>query len=170
MSLDGEIRALQQGNNDGWQKIVDHYCEQIFAFLSRFTQDRWELEDISQEVWLRVYTKISLYDFRYPFYTWLLKVTTNVAINYKRKRRWWERLSGEDVPQKKSLDYCEFLDEIHKPLSLLSKRARVIFLLYHYESYSAREIADILDIPIGTVKSSLSRSAKLLQNFFGGRT
>eukprot|EP00999_Lentomonas_sp_LEN2_P001022 NODE_2026_length_668_cov_46.079482_g1976_i0.p1 GENE.NODE_2026_length_668_cov_46.079482_g1976_i0~~NODE_2026_length_668_cov_46.079482_g1976_i0.p1 ORF type:complete len:108 (+),score=2.20 NODE_2026_length_668_cov_46.079482_g1976_i0:46-369(+) len=100
MSLDEEIRALQEGNSEGWQKIVDCYRDRIFAFLSRFTQDRWELEDISQEVWMRLYTKISLYDFRYPFYTWVLKVTTNVAINYKRKRRWWERLS-RDVPEKK---------------------------------------------------------------------
>lgn len=169
MSLDEEIKALQQGNTAGWQKIVELYRERIFAFLSRFTHDRWELEDISQEVWIRLYSKISLYDFRYPFYTWVLKVTTNVAINYKRKRRWWERLSS-DIPQKKSLDRCEFLDEIHKPLSLLSKKARVIFLLYHYESYSAQEVADILDVPVGTIKSSLSRSSKLLQNFFGGKT
>ncbi|BBM83191.1 RNA polymerase sigma factor [Candidatus Uabimicrobium amorphum] len=169
MSLDEEIKALQEGNSEGWPKIVDRYRDRIFALLLRFTQDRWELEDISQEVWMRLYTKISLYDFRYPFYTWVLKVTTNVAINYKRKRRWWERLS-RDVPGKKSFDTCEFFDEIHKPLSLLDKKARIIFLLYHYESHSAKEIAQILNTPVGTVKSSLSRSSKLLQNFFGGRT
>ncbi|WP_372368640.1 RNA polymerase sigma factor [Candidatus Uabimicrobium sp. HlEnr_7] len=170
MSLDiAYIKLAVEGNEQAWQKIIDHYDKKIFALLQRFTQDRWEIEDISQEVWIRLYKKISLYDFNYPFYSWILKVTTNVAINYKRKRRWWEHLAI-DIPGKSTMSNCELQDEIRKPLSLLNSTARIIFLLYHYESYSTKEISSILEIPVGTVKSSLSRSSKQLQIFFDRRT
>lgn len=170
MSLDvAYIKLAVEGNEQAWQKIIDLYEKKIFALLQRFTQDRWEVEDISQEVWIRLYSKISLYDFNYPFYSWILKVTTNVAINYKRKRRWWDHLTF-DIPAKYKISNCELQDEIRKPLAILNPTARIIFLLYHYESYSAKEISLILEIAIGTVKSSLSRSSKKLQTFFDRRT
>ena len=160
------VQRAQNGDEISWQKIVKAYENSILNLLARFSQDRWEIDDIYQEVWLRAYRKIHLYNSEYPFRTWLMKVAANVALNYRRKK-WRRFFTWEQEPYKvEGMNYCEFVDEINKPLSTLAPKARIIFLLYHYESYTTKEIAFLLEIPEGTVKSHLSRSAKSLQRLF----
>lgn len=172
--MEPETQLVQQclrGDGSAWEELVRRHSRRIFNLCYRFTNQRQEAEDLSQEVFLRVYRTLGSYRDAYgAFGTWVTSVTRNLLIDhYRRTRR--DRLtdSMEDVmtqvEEKESAGrrpdhqagLVELSVHLQKALSKLSPDLREAIILRDLEGLDYREIQQVLEVPEGTVKSRINR-------------
>jgi RNA polymerase sigma-70 factor (ECF subfamily) len=162
---------------DGFEVLVGRYKNSIVSFLFRFVGDFRTAEDLAQETFLRVFKKINEYNHAAKFSTWLYTIASNLAKDeFKRRSRHPARSldwkSGGDttrhIPQLKAdttdsvpdvqLEHDEVRQNVKKALDLLEAHDREVLLLKDVQGLSYEEIAQILELPMGTVKSRISRA------------
>jgi len=161
----------------GFEVLVGRYKNAIVSFLFRFTGDFRTAEDLAQETFLRVFRKIHDYNSTAKFSTWLYTIASNLAKDeFKRRVRHpaksldW-RGGGDttrDMPQAKAdttdsvpdvrLEHDEARQNVNKALNLLDEHDREVLLLKDVQGLSYEEIAEVLELPMGTVKSRISRA------------
>ena len=177
--LMGRLKTATQGElMRGFEIIVGRHKNAIVSFLFRFTGDFRTAEDLAQEAFLRVFKKIQDYNSTAKFSTWLYTIASNLAKDeFKRRSRHPARSldwkSGgdttRDMPQAKAADTTSSVpgarlekDEVrlnvNKALDLLDGHDREILVLKDVQGLSYDEIAEILGLPMGTVKSRISRA------------
>jgi len=161
----------------GFEIIVGRHKNAIVSFLFRFTGDFRTAEDLAQEAFLRVFKKIHDYDSRAKFSTWLYTIASNLAKDeFKRRARHPARSldwkgggdTTRDMPQAKAdttssvpdarLEKDEVRLNVNKALDLLDANDREILVLKDVQGLSYDEISEILTLPMGTVKSRISRA------------
>ena len=180
------------GEQSAWHRLVTGQLKRVYAICYRFTGDQNEAEDITQDVFLKVYRNLSSFDpANGGFHTWITTLTRNLLVdNYRRSRldrasdSLDETLSGEeDGPtmadrladtrqnQEDRFAGLELKATIQAALLKLSPELREAVILRDLEDMDYKEIAVILKIPEGTVKSRISRGrgelARLLQRIEG---
>jgi len=161
----------------GFEVLVGRYKNAIVSFLFRFVGDFRTAEDLAQETFLRVFKKVHDYNSSAKFSTWLYTIASNLAKDeFKRRARHpaksldWKG-GGDttrDVPQLKAdttdsvpdvqLEHEEARQNVKKALDLLEAHDREILVLKDVQGLSYEEISEILDLPMGTVKSRISRA------------
>jgi RNA polymerase sigma-70 factor (ECF subfamily) len=133
-----------------------------------------DVEDVAQDVFLIVHRRLATYDRRARITTWLFGICMRVAANYRRRRRWsWEVLSGggEDRrPASGALadDLLVRREErriAEQALARLDVSKRATFVMFEIESLSCQEIAELMNVPIGTVYSRLHGARRQLEKF-----
>lgn len=161
----------------GFEVLVGRYKNAIVSFLFRFTSDFRTAEDLAQETFLRVFKKIHDYNNAAKFSTWLYTIASNLAKDeFKRRARHpaksldWKGggQTTRDIPQVKAdttdsvpdvqLEHDEVRKNVNKALGILEEHDREILLLKDVQGLSYEEIAQVLDLPMGTVKSRISRA------------
>jgi RNA polymerase sigma-70 factor (ECF subfamily) len=186
------VRQCMDGDQGAWHRMVTGQHKRVYAICYRFTGDQTEAEDITQDVFLRVFRNLSSFDpTKGGFHTWITTLTRNLLVdNYRRTRldrasdSLDETLSGEeDGPtlaerladtrqnQEQRFAGLELKATIQAALLKLSPELREAVILRDLEDMDYKEIAIILKIPEGTVKSRISRGrgelARLLQRIEG---
>ncbi|HEX7897117.1 MAG TPA: sigma-70 family RNA polymerase sigma factor [Planctomycetota bacterium] len=177
--LMARLKTATQGElMRGFEIIVGRHKNAIVSFLFRFTGDFRTAEDLAQESFLRVFKKIQDYNSTAKFSTWLYTIASNLAKDeFKRRSRHPARSldwkSGgdttRDMPQAKAADTTSSVpgarlekDEVrlsvNKALDLLDAHDREILVLKDVQGLSYDEISEILTLPMGTVKSRISRA------------
>ncbi len=170
---DGRLIArLREGDVDALGELYEKYKRRVFRTALAITRDQGAAEDILQECFLRLFTRASHIRTDVPLEPWLYRVTVNLSYTWAKKR---QRRGGalEDV-----------LDRLIAPLNLLPERAverrevqetvrravedlplshRVVVVLFYLEGLNLKEIASILDLPEGTVKSRLHYARRSLR-------
>ena len=162
-------------------KEAMQYAPQLFSAAVRMTRSRTDAEDLVQEAYLRAYRGYANFTDGTNLRAWLFRILTNTFINsYRAKQRrvqetdlddvedlyLYKRISGIDVTSRSAEDTLFEMftdDEVKNALEALPESFRMPVLLADVEEFSYREIAEILDIPIGTVMSRLHRGRKALQ-------
>ncbi len=175
------IEATKNGDEAAFAAIVGRYRNPITNYLYRFLNDYEEAVDLAQETFVRVYFAIDRYHTEYAFSTYIYRIATNLAISElrKRKRRTILSLTGlfqsEDdeqtefqPPDKRSLPDQDLVDDerskvIAKAIVTLPTKYRVPIILRDIEGKTYDEIAEILDLGLGTTKSRISRARGLLK-------
>jgi len=160
----------------GFEVLVDRYKNAIVSFLYRYVGDPRTAEDLAQEAFLRVFRKIGEYNSTAKFSTWLYTIASNLAKDeFKRRARHpagsldWETGKGSDttrnVPQAsdgpapdEELERGEARERVASALKLLKEDDREILILKDVQGLAYDEIARILGLPMGTVKSRISRA------------
>ena len=127
---------------------------------------REEALDISQEAFIKVYKNLKQFDIKRPFLPWFIKILKNIAIDKIRKGK--IKLIPLEVVENKGINQ-EIKLELERALANLNQEEREIIFLRHFDGYSYKEIAEILDIPIGTVMSRLFYARKKLKKMLEGR-
>jgi RNA polymerase sigma-70 factor (ECF subfamily) len=172
--LEPEAQLVEQclrGNGSAWEELVRLHSRRIFNLCYRFTSHRQEAEDLSQEVFLRVYRTLGSYRSTYgAFGTWVTSVTRNLLIDhYRRTRRYRLTDSMEDVMAKvedkesasrrpdHSAAVVELSGHLQKALAKLSPDLREAVILRDLEGLDYSEIQRVLEVPEGTVKSRINR-------------
>ena len=175
------VQHCLQGDASAWEELVRRHTRRIFNICYRFTGNGTEAEDLSQDVFLRVYRTLGSYRSAHGgFATWLTSVTRNLLIDhYRRSKR--DRLTDslDDampvVENKESagrrpdeqLLLGELSSQVQAALTKLSPDLREAVILRDLEDMDYKEIAQVLGIPEGTVKSRISRGraelARLLE-------
>ena len=175
------IEATKNGDESAFAEIVGRYRNPITNYLYRFLNDYEEAVDLAQETFVRVYFAIERYHTDYAFSTYIYRIATNLAISEirKRKRRQLLSLTGlfqnEDesetefqLTDEKSLPDEDLIEDernrtIARAIAALPDKYRAPIILREIEDKSYEEIAQILNLGLGTTKSRISRARNLLK-------
>lgn len=182
------LRRCLAGDAAAWERLVEQNNRRIFNLCYRFTGSRDEAEDLTQEVFIKMYRTLSSYDVqRGAFTTWVTTVTRNLLVDHFRKRkmdRMTESLDAGSGPEEEGLSLAEKLADggvapdrhvgrretqelVQQALQKLSPELREAVILRDLQDMDYKEIARALNVPEGTVKSRINRGrtelARLLQ-------
>ncbi|OEG00230.1 RNA polymerase sigma factor SigW [Vulcanibacillus modesticaldus] len=173
------IRKAKAGDMQAFAELVYQYKDKIFNLAYRMLGNTQEAEDVSQETFLRVYSNIDRYDEKYKFSTWIYKIATNLSIDRIRKRRttyslddywneeegldWYTRLPNQSIGPEESIISNEEINQVHKAILNLPEKYRVIMTLRYVEDLSIKEISEIVNLPISTVKTRLLRGREYIR-------
>jgi RNA polymerase sigma-70 factor (ECF subfamily) len=164
-----------------FEQIVRDHQAMVFRTLLRLTGSREHLDDLAQDVFLRLYRALPAFRGEALLSTYLYRITVNVAQDeWKRRRReerplvsmeadnedesgWEDRLAHPDPDAEQQLSAKQFQRAVEAQLQQLSAVERAVLVLYHQEERSYEQIALALELPIGTVRTHLHRGRKKLR-------
>ena len=181
---DQEVVLLARGGQErAYRELVRRYERPIFSLLYRMVRDRELAEDLSQETFVKALNAIESYRPEYKLSSWLFKIANNAAIDHLRRRE-LDTLSLEGSPHavtpdameatalqigdraENPLDIVEAKElggEIERAIALLRPEYRACILLRHVDGRAYEEIAEMLDLPLGTVKTYIHRARNELR-------
>ncbi len=170
------VRVLG-GEKELFRALVERYERRVYAVALRILCDRHEAEDASQEAFVRAFRALAGFDVRRSFVSWLLTIATNVARRYLQRRRKTVPLADVEVagpPAEASAQEREEGLEVLKAavaegLDGLSEIKRRALVLLHRDRRSYTEIAEIMGVPIGTVKTAIHRARTEIRELLRGR-
>ncbi len=164
------MRRVQKDEYEAFEELVDRYKTRLVSLIYRMLNDQNEAEDLVQETFLRVWTHRQDYDFSYCLSTWIYTIALNLAKNELRKRRKFKFFSLLDMTEKG----LELPDPKMGPSALghllegaigkLPSKYKEAFLLRDVEQLPYEEVAQILGVPLGTVKSRVNRARAVLKD------
>ena len=174
------VAAALRGDRDAFGDLVGRYEGRLVNYLYRLVRSSEDAHDLAQEVFLKVYQALDRFDPQYRFSTWLFRVAQNAAIDVLRKRRVQlvpisrrEDASGEPAPDfdlpsddptpLAELEGAERDSEVRRAIDALPWEYRELILLRHYGELAYEEIADLKQMPLGTVKNKLFRARQMLK-------
>jgi RNA polymerase sigma-70 factor, ECF subfamily len=162
------INAVKKGDRHAFQKLYEQHCGRVYALCYRLTGERSLAEDATQEVFIQVWRKIEGFRANSKFSTWLHSVAVNITLSYMRKQKGWVSrfvtLEPDAVPEPSTEMNTDDLN-LDNYITRLPERARIVFVLHAVEGYRHEEIADKLDMAVGTSKSQFHRAKVLLQGW-----
>jgi RNA polymerase sigma-70 factor (ECF subfamily) len=176
------VRRCQAGDLAAFEPLVEKYRERVWRLAYQLLRDREDAWDCAQEAFVRAYQSITAFRGQSAFYTWLFRITVNIATDRLRSRGARARAFGaEAVPEEEwartaadpragpedVAQQVERRARIQAALDALPPKARTIIMLSDVEGLSYREIADVLNVPIGTVMSRLHNARKRLRGLLG---
>jgi len=157
------LESIKNGDREAYMKVVNLYQKRVFLLAYSFFHNREDALDVVQETFLRFYQKIHFFQKGKNFQNWLLTIAKNLCIDYYRKHYGkgieWENTRSIDelnssLGNTDSSQNSSDLKEIFsRCLKKLAERQRMVFVMKHYNQFKYREIAQVLDISPGTVKS-----------------
>ena len=177
------IRAAQRGDAAAFEELVRRYDRAVLRLALHITGSEQDAQDIYQEVFLRAYQSLSRFRFECSFYTWLYRITSNLCLDYLRKRQRSQKhvsvMVSAEGEQRDALDLVPDSSPAHNPerqlmsrelqagirraLGTLSPRERVVFDLKHSHGLRLRSIAEILKTSEGAVRNTLFRATQKLR-------
>lgn len=171
------MELVKAGDEPAFQELMTRYKNRIIGFVQRTVNSRELAEDIAQEAFLRVFTKAYTFRSDGVFSTWLYRIATNLAINELRRRRRVRFVSLQrpvrtgsgdeialDMPDEKergpavAAERNELQREIARAVAELPVKYRVAFVLRDIQGHSYQKIAEVADVPLGTIKSRVNRA------------
>ena len=175
---------LQQGDHSALHRIVHHYGRRVIGFFQRFGADAISAEDLSQEVFLRIFRARDRYQPTARFSTWLYRILHRMAINEATRNRWRHAVSlhpqDEDDPRERGpgdlvdgegtdllhqLNLQEVRGQVRSAVAALPERQRTALLLNRFEGLSYEEVAEALGMRVPAVKSLLYRARENVKSF-----
>lgn len=182
------IERVLHGDQEAFADLVDRYQQKVFNIAFRMTGDREEAMDMAQESFLRVFRSLPRFKGDSTFSTWLFRIVNNTCIDALRRRKRQvvvalstdasidtdegeyqvEFPSTDDGPEERAMQ-AEMREAVAQAIEQLSAEHRLALILRDVEGYSYEEIADMLELNIGTVKSRLNRARLSLREIIGSR-
>lgn len=173
------VEQALAGRQGAYQELLSKYQEAIRRHIYRMVRDKKMVDDLVQESFIKAFTSIGSYSSDYAFSTWLYKIATNHTIDYLRRRKLATisvdrppgREDGDDRPielpdSTYRPDRHVMEDQqrqlIHEAIELLPEKYHRVIVMRHQQEMSYDEIAEELDLPLGTVKAHIFRARALL--------
>ena len=178
------VARAAQGHERAYRELIGRYERPVFSLIYRLVRDRELAEDLAQETFIKVLNAIDRYDASYKFSSWIFKIANNTAIDSLRKKT-LDTVSLDGSPHARSVaeaaegwsptavardenpqEYVERLElgsALDRALAELRPEYRTAIVLWHMEDRPYEEIADIMDVPLGTVKTYIHRARKELR-------
>jgi RNA polymerase sigma-70 factor (ECF subfamily) len=170
------VESCQQGDREAFRSLFETHKDKVYSIaLYFFGGDEALAGDITQQVFLKLFTRIGQFRHQSEFTTWLYRLTTNTCIDEQRKRRRFQPFP-ESLPEAKvnSLPAAEarfrrleVADSVRVAIAALKPKLRIAILLKYFEELSYEEIAQVLDCSKGTVASRLNRGHRILAERLG---
>lgn len=175
------VRRCRAGDGAAWEEIVTAYSRRIFNLAYRFTSNIQAAEDLTQEVFVRVYNTLEQFDSKQGHLSnWLMRLARNLIIDdYRKRQRNPQNSMADDVDKhmfhlravgtsaQKEVERRELAHQVQEGIDKLPSDLKTCVILRDIEELSYKEIVEVLDIPEGTVKSRINRGrielAKILR-------
>jgi RNA polymerase sigma-70 factor (ECF subfamily) len=172
------VNYARSGSEQAYRELLGRYQRPVFSLVYRMVRDREQAEDIAQETFIKVFNNIERYDSRYKFSSWIFKIASNLAIDTLRKKelatvsidgsRHAETadeiestritVESRDENPEEALLAKELGAELEQAIGALRAEYRTAILLRHVEGRAYEEIAEVMGIPLGTVKTYIHRA------------
>src|SRR5947209_8110922 len=166
------MRSVAEGDTAAFERLIERHQALVAGTIARMLGSNAEVEDIAQQVFIRVWKSAGRYVARAKFTTWLLKITRNLVFNEMRRAKRHPHMpvqidpEAEEIPLKDeaaaspdaTLLQSELQMAIEDAIGLLPETQRMALVLRRYEELSYDEIADVLDLSVPAVKSLLFRA------------
>jgi RNA polymerase sigma-70 factor (ECF subfamily) len=162
------LKRAQQGDAGAVERLIELYQDAIYSMAVSFTRDPHQAEDLAQDAWIKILRGLPRFRHDSKFSTWLYRITMNTFLNatraVKREQEVVGSLAGESDTSEPRLDST--LD-VHDAVRALPEEFRSVVLLRYVADLSYKEIASVLDLPLGTVQSRLKRALDKLEANLG---
>lgn len=173
------IKQVLKGDQNAFADIVSLYQHKLYQVCYRMLSNKQEAEDIAQEAFVRAYMNLHTFDQKRKFSTWLYRIATNLCIDRIRKKKpdyyldaevagtegldLYSQIAAEDQLPEETLVQMELQERIQYEIGRLPDKYRSVIVLKYIEELSLQEISDILDMPLGTVKTRIHRGREALR-------
>jgi RNA polymerase sigma factor (sigma-70 family) len=161
-----------------WDEVVERHSDRVYRLAYRLTGDRHDAEDLTQEVFVRVFRSLSSYT-PGTFEGWLHRITTNLFLDQARRKQRIrfdalsdaraDRLTSSSLPPEAAYTEQRFDDDVESALATLPPDFRAAVVLCDVEGLAYEEIADILGAKLGTVRSRIHRGRAMLRTALAHR-
>ena len=179
------IHEALRGNQASYKKLMKKYHDPIFHLISRIIRNKEQIEDLTQETFVKAFASLKSFNEEYAFSTWLYKIATNSSIDYIRKRKLDTFSIDKPIALEDSDFTFELPDSTYEPdkriiqhqrskvleeaIEMLPEKYKRVIIMRHSEERDYAEIAKILKLPIGTVKAHIFRARELLNKYLRDR-
>jgi len=169
------IEACKQGDRDAFHRLFQDHKDRVFTIAFHYSGDEAMAHDVTQQVFLKLFTSINQFHENSQFTTWLYRIVANACTDEHRKRRRFVPFSPEievrtlvgKSTQEETYHRRQVADSVRGAIGELSPKLRLPILLKYVEGLSYDEIAESLGVSIGTVSSRLNRGHKMLARKLG---
>jgi RNA polymerase sigma-70 factor (ECF subfamily) len=165
MNLSKVVEKCKDGDSEAWNMIIDKYSKRIYNIALNFAGNGDDAADITQDIFLKVYNNIEKFKEEKNFHSWILKISKNYCIDYWRKNKMNvnrvdldDRLIREERTPEDSVVKEFDIMVLRDRLLLLEPDLRLLLIMRDIQDFSYQDIADYLNIPLGTVKSRINRA------------
>lgn len=180
-----QIEKILSGDMAAFRNFVDEYQRLVCHVVFRMVLNESDREELSQEVFVKIYQNLGKFEFKSRLSTWIAKIAYNTCINYLKKKKiplyddlaeagfsspgesaadpYIETVAGESRGQDDIMMTRELNQFLHAEINRLPVQYRTVLTFYHLDELSYKEIGEIVNLPGGTVKSYLFRARKLLK-------
>jgi RNA polymerase sigma-70 factor (ECF subfamily) len=182
---DDLVRRILSGREELFETLVRRYQSRVLGHVARMVGNRDDALDLTQEIFIKVFQALDRYNAQYKFSTWLFRIAGNAAIDHLRKRRPrtipLESTDSEGRPAMSSLEYksrdldpygelrnVQRGEAIVSAIEALPPEFRELITLRHFAGLSYEEIAEVKQMPLGTVKNKLFRARAVLKERLSG--
>jgi len=167
LNEDELLRLARSGDGEAFARLVQIHAADAYRTAFFLLRNRQEAEDVVQEAFLTCYQKLGKFRLESSFKTWLYRIVVNISYDRLRKMnresKALGRLSQASEPESGGLACLEERLDLSHVISTLSREQRMVLLLYYGLDFSVNKVAEILSIPVGTVKSRLNAARQLLK-------
>ncbi len=165
------VRKCLEGDRGAFGTLVERYQATVYNVALRMVHDRADAEDVAQVAFVRAFQKLSTFDPKFKFFSWLYRIVVNEALNHLKQRQRFEPLEADTIGETPDEGETEEEKEegrdlerrIQECLMELKIEYRTVVVLKHFQDLSYAEIGQILDIPEKTVKSRLFTARSVLR-------
>lgn len=176
-SLEATVERCRQGDQHAWAELVDATADDIYRLAVSFTRNRAEAEDLTQDVFLKLWQNLHRYIPGSSFRAWAYRVARNLFVDAYRRARdvrqatwvdpeFLDMLPGADDPHTQAVRN-QRLQIARTALARLPEELAQLLLLRDFADWSYEELAAELDVPLGTIKSRLNRARRELASVVG---
>lgn len=174
-----KIKKVKKGDQSAFEDIVVLFQSKIYQHCYRMLGNAHEAEDVAQEAFIRAYVNIHSYDDSRKFSTWLYRIATNLSIDRLRKRKpdyfldaeikgtdgldMYSQLATDARLPEEEVQGMELEKMIYQEIANLPPIYRSIITLRYLEEFPLKEISEIMDLPLGTVKTRIHRGREALR-------
>jgi RNA polymerase sigma-70 factor, ECF subfamily len=178
------VRRVLSGEEDLFRVLIFRYQTRILGYVARMVGSREDALDLSQDIFVKVFGALERYDPQYKFSTWLFRIAGNTAIDHLRKRRprtvpleivdpegggvSSREYKSRDPDPYGQLRNLELGEAIANAIAALPAEFRELITLRHFAGLSYEQIAEVKDMPLGTVKNKLFRARAVLKERLAG--
>jgi RNA polymerase sigma-70 factor, ECF subfamily len=166
------IDRCRQGNDEAFRTLVDQYKRLVFGVIARSIADQARAEELAQDVFLRVYRGLAYFRGEARLSTWIFRIVANLLAEERQTRR-VVTLSLDDTREDRApidppsfdtaLGSLELRDRLAKAMVRLPPNYQLLVNGHYFEGRSYEELAEILEMPLGTVKTYLHRAKRMLR-------
>ena len=163
------IQRAKSGKKNAFGKLIQNYQDQILYLAYDMLGNYEEAKDAAQDIFIKVYKKLAVFDQKSEFRTWLYRIAVNTCLDILRKRKKMQEINiNVDELPSKSIENIEIKldDTFYIALDTLSEKQYSAILLKYFHDNSTKEIAEILDCEIDTVRTHLHRAIQKIRSHY----
>ncbi len=175
------ITNALKGDQSSYDRLMKKYYKLVSNLINRMIYNKDDVEDLAQEAFIKAFNSLDKFDHQFAFSTWLYKIASNNCIDYLRKKKLStisidKEIDSEDedlrfeIPDNEYKPDREILDREKRQILLdavksLPEKYKTVIMLRHHEEMEYEEIAEKLNLPLGTVKAHIFRGRELLNKY-----